>query len=191
MQGSWQHTSIVQSKCTRTLGNSQLDVILWNNNTKGPEWNTLAMHSKHLIPEPSLQGRYFHHPVQRVNNTKAAKLLPGGRVAAGQQSKAALDWHKTQPNGVPFIYPTEEGPGAAPLPCLPGPIRSAVELSPLSPYPQHAFLFQASWLLAAARLLTSVLPNLGFLPACLSSLPTDASLRNSLQASSLHPPGPG
>lgn len=81
-------TLLIQARRTRMFGNSQLDVILWNNNTKGPEWNTLAMHSKYLIPGLVLQGRYFPHLVQRVNNTKAIKLLPGGNMAAGQESKS-------------------------------------------------------------------------------------------------------
>lgn len=75
-------------KTYRTFGNSQLDVILRNHNTKGPEWNALAMHSKYLIPGPGLQGRYFHHPVQRVNNSTATKLLPEGHVAALQEPKS-------------------------------------------------------------------------------------------------------
>lgn len=87
-RGCWKPTLLVQSKYTRTFRNSQLDMILWNNNTNGPEWNALAMHSKYLIPGPGLQGRYFHHLVQRVNNTKAAKLLPEGNMAASQESKS-------------------------------------------------------------------------------------------------------
>jgi len=38
------------SQNAQEFGNSQLDVILWNTNTKGLEWGALAMHSKFLIP---------------------------------------------------------------------------------------------------------------------------------------------
>lgn len=52
----WQPALLAQSKRAGPLGDSRLDVMLGNTNTEGPGWNALAMHSKHLIPGPGLQG---------------------------------------------------------------------------------------------------------------------------------------
>lgn len=43
----------------------------------------------------------------------AANFCLGAMWQLARNLKAAPDWHKTKSNGVPFIFPKEEGPEAA------------------------------------------------------------------------------
>lgn len=43
----------------------------------------------------------------------AANFRLGAMWQLARNLKAAPDWHKTKSNGVPFIFPKEEGPEAA------------------------------------------------------------------------------